>query len=186
MSYTEKDVFDAIYARRSIRAYLDMDVECEKIEKLLKAAMAAPSACNLQPWEFIVVTEKDVLKQVKSTLAEGNYNAPVAIVVCGNPTNIPWEGDGWMQDCGAAVENMLIAAPALGLGSVWIGGFDSDALTQLLDIPAHVHPMAVIFFGYPAQQKKPRTQYNEQAIYWQKYDPQRKRQLRSIDIKFEP
>jgi nitroreductase len=185
MSNTEKDIFDAIYARRSIRAYQERDVEREKIEKLLKAAMAAPSACNLQPWEFIVVTEKDLLKQLKGTLGEGNYNAPVAMVICGNPTNIPWDGDGWMQDCSAAVENMMIAAPTLGLGSVWIGGFDSDALTALLNIPAHVHPMCVVLFGYPAQEKTPRTKYNEEAVFWQTYDPERKRQMRTIDMKFE-
>jgi nitroreductase len=185
MSDTEQTIFDALYARRSIRAYQECDVERDKITKLLKAAMAAPSACNLQPWEFIVVTEQGLLKQLKGTLVEGNYNAPVAIVVCGNPTNIPWEGDGWMQDCSAAVENMLIAATAMGLGSIWLGGFDDKALVSLLCIPAHVHPMCVVLFGYPAQEKPPRTQYNEDAVYWQTYDPERKRQLRTIDMKFE-
>jgi len=185
MSDLEKMIFNVLYARRSIRVYQDKEVDRETIDKLLKAAMAAPSACNLQPWEFIVVTEKGLLQQLKDTLFEGNYNAPVAMVVCGNPTNIPWEGTDWYQDCGAAVENMLIAATAMGLGSVWIGGFDDEALTKLMDIPSYIYPMCVVFFGYPAEQKAPRTQYNEEAVFWEKYDPQRKRTLRSMDMKFE-
>lgn len=180
MSQYEKHVFDAILGRRSIRTYLDdREVEHEKILKLLKAGMAAPSACNIQPWEFIVITEKDIVDKIKKSTAEyGNYNAPVVIVVCGYSEFIPWEGDEGEADCCAAIENMLIAATAMELGSVWIGGFNPSSIRKLLDIPEHVLPVGVVYFGYPAEQKEPRTQYIEEAVYWQKYDPEREHRPR--------
>ena len=180
MTQYEDHVFDALYARRSIRNYLeDSEVEREKIVRLLKAGMAAPSACNIQPWEFIVVTEKARVGLIKESIAKwGNYNAPVVIVVCGYPDFIPWEGDDGVIDCSAAIENMLIAATAMELGSVWIGGFDRSSIRDLLDIPDSVVPIGVVYLGYPAEQKEPRTQYLEEAVYWQKYDPEREHQRR--------
>lgn len=175
MTPIEETVFATIYARRSIRSYQeDRPVEPEKILKLLQAAMAAPSACNIQPWEFIVVTEAEKLAAVKASIPQfGNYNAPLIIVVCSYAQYIPWEGDDGVIDCAAAIENMLIAAAALDLGSVWIGGFDRAALRALLDIPADVVPQGVVYLGYPAEHPQPRTKYVEEAVFWQKYDPQR-------------
>ena len=107
------------------------------------------------------------------------------MVVCGNPINIPWEGQGWMLDCSAAIENMMIAATTIGLGSVWIGGFDDASIKRLLGIPDHVIPMSIVYFGYPAEIKKPGTRYNDEAVFWQKYDAQRKRQLRTMGMKYD-
>ena len=180
MNPYEQHVFDAIYGRRSIRAYReDREVEHEKIIKLLRAGMAAPSACNIQPWEFIVITDPEAVSRVRAGIPRyGDYNAPVIIVVCGVPELIPWEGDAGTADCCAAIENMLIAATAMGLGSVWIGGFDTPALRELLDIPEPVVPLGVVYFGYPAERKEPRTQYLEEAVHWQKYDDERGRRPR--------
>ena len=184
MNENEQHVFDAIYSRRSIRAYVEgKEVEKEKIIKLLKAGMAAPSTCNLQTWEFIVVTEKEMVDQLKGTITYGDYNAPMAMVICGNTVNIPWQDEDWKIDCSAAVENMMIAATSMGLGSVWIGSFDMEALRKLLAIPAHISVMSVVYFGYPNEQKEPGTKYNEEAVYWQKYDPKRNRKLRSLGMK---
>jgi nitroreductase len=171
----EEHVFDAIYGRRSIRAYQEgKEVEHDKIVKLLKAGMAAPSACNIQPWEFIVVTDKETVGLIRRSIREyGNYNAPLVIVVCGYREFIPWEDDNGEADCCAAIENMLIAATAMGLGSVWIGGFDAPSIRAILDIPGNVVPIGVVYLGYPAESKEPRTQYLEEAVYWQKYDPAR-------------
>jgi nitroreductase len=184
MEQFEKNVFDAIYARRSIRAYIDdKPVEQEKILKLLKAAMAAPSACNIQPWEFIVVSDQETVSSIKNSIQRwGNYNAPLVIVVCSYTPDIPWEGDEGLADCSAAIENMLIAATTLELGSVWIGGFDREAIRKILGIPDAVVPMGVVYFGYPAQHPEPRTQYLEEAVYWQKYDPERKHSPRQGNI----
>jgi len=180
VSQYEQHVFDAIYGRRSIRNYVEgKEVEREKIVKLLKAGMAAPSACNIQPWEFVVVTDGDTVSQVKQSIERfGDYNAPVVMVVCSYPEFIPWDGDKGAMDCSAAIENMLIAAAAMDLGTVWIGGFDSAAIRQILDIPENVVPMGVIYVGYPAEHPEPRTQYLEEAVYWQKYDSERKHQPR--------
>lgn len=175
MTQYEDHVFKALYARRSIRAYVeDKPVEHEKIRKLLNAAMAAPSACNIQPWEFIVVTENERTDAIKASIRQwGDYNAPLVIVVCGYPDLIPWEGDNGVIDCSAAMENMLIAATAMGLGSVWIGGFDPEALRDLLNIPDSAVPLAMAYFGYPAEVPEPRTRYLEEAVHWQAYDPER-------------
>jgi nitroreductase len=182
-----QNLFDVMYKRRSIRVYAeDKDVEQEKIIMLLKAAMAAPSACNLQPWEFIVINERDGLNKLKGCIGSSNgrnYNAPAAFVICGNTSYIPWNDTG-VIDCSAAIENILLTATAMGLGAVWIGDFDGGAIRSLLDIPAHVAVISVVLFGYPAEQKPPRTQYTEEAVYWQKYDPQRKHPARTTDLKF--
>jgi nitroreductase len=187
MNQYEKHAFDAIFGRRSIRAYLeDKGVEHGKIVKLLQAGMAAPSACTIQPWEFTVVTDKAQVSLIKESVADhGNYNALVVIVVCGYTEFIPWEGDNGVIDCCAAIENMLISATAMGLGSVWIGGFDPASIRKLLDIPESVFPVGIVYFGYAAERKEPRTQYIEEAIHWQKYDPEREHRPRPGNLIYE-
>lgn len=179
---SDHPVFDTILARRSIRSFEAKPVEHNKVELLLKAAMAAPSACNLQPWAFIVVDAPDTLAHLKEATQQGKYDAPLAIVVCGINKHIPWGGNGWMQDCGAATQNMLLAAHEQGLASVWIGGFDAAALAKVLDIPADVSPMCVIEFGYPAYTREPLTWYAEEAVHWQKYDSSKSRQMRTMQM----
>ena len=179
MRSNEEQVFAALYARRSIRFYQDRPVEREKLVKLLKAAMAAPSACNIQPWEFVVVTEPEAVVQIKGTIAKwGDWNAPAVIVVCSYPALIPWQGGDGKEDCAAAIENILVAATAMGLGTVWIGGFDPAVVRTTLDIPESVVPIGLVYVGYPAEEKEPRTQYLEEAVHWQKYDATRTPQPR--------
>jgi nitroreductase len=176
-----------MYNRRSIRRFVDQKpVEEEKIKLLLMAAMAAPSACNLQPWEFIVVNEENTLLQLKECIGKDNgryYNATAAFVICGNTSYIPWKSTGVM-DCSAAIENLLLAVTALGLGAVWIGDFNDKEVSKLLNIPNHVAVNSVVLFGYPEEEKQPRTQYNEEAIYWQKYDPEREHEDRTTALRF--
>lgn len=180
-------LFDVLYQRRSIRRYVEgKQVEPEKITLLLQAAMAAPSACNLQPWEFIAVTDNELLDRLKECIHPEHgkhYNAPAAFIVCSNTAYIPWEGNGEI-DCAAAIENILLAATALGLGAVWIGAMDEAAVRQTFDIPEHVAVISLVLFGYPAEEKRPRTQYTEEAVYWQKYDPKREHGERSTDLRF--
>ena len=180
-------LFEIMYSRRSIRCYQEEKiVEQDKIIMLLKAAMAAPSACNLQPWEFIIVNEKDRVNKLKECIDNSNgryYNAPAAFIVCGNTNYLPWEGKAEM-DCSAAIENILLSATVMGLGAVWIGAFDEKSIRRNFDIPSHVAVNSILLFGYPAEQKLPRTQYTEEAVYWQKYDAQREHPARSIDMRF--
>ena len=181
---TEKDkyVFDTILARRSVRRFItDRKVEKWKIIKLLEAAMAAPSACNTQPWEFIIVSEKDSMSQLKNAMVEPNrYNAPMAIITCANPTYIPWEDNGWMIDCSAAVENMLIAATALGLVSVWIGICHEEILRESFGIPDLLHILCTVYFGYADNKPASGTRYAEDAVFWERYDPNRTRPAKKV------
>ncbi len=166
---------ETILRRRSIRKYTDQPVEPEKLDLLLKAAMAAPSAMNCRPWEFIVVTDPEKLVQFRKRLIFGDRNAPAAIVVCGNPalsTN-PAARLFWVQDCSAATENILIAAVGLGLGTVWIGVHPvADfvrVVRKIMSIPKKVTPLCLIYVGYPLDGEPARTQYDEQRVHWQVY-----------------
>lgn len=185
MEPCEEVVLNTIFGRRSIRRYKAQEVERGQIIRLLQAGMAAPSTCNLQIWEFVIVTERGRLDALRRSTVQGDFNAPVAVVVCGNTANVPWDDEDWRIDCSAAVENMMVAATAMGLGSVWIGGFDEAAVRALLGIPDHIKVMSVVYFGYPAEEKSPGTKYSEEAVYWETYDTGRKRNLRTMGQKYD-
>jgi len=175
------DVMDHILGRRSVRAYHERPVEPEKLHLLLQAAMAAPSACNSLPWEFIVVTAPDRLERLRRGLYSGNYEAPAAIVVCGNPgiANNSAARFYWEQDCSAATENLLIAASGLGLGAVWIGAHPLPSVvrqvSEILEIPAGIIPLCVVYVGYSSEVKPPRTRYDEHRVHWQRYEPRKRK-----------
>lgn len=173
-------MIDIIYKRRSIRKYTDQPVEQEKLITLLQAAMAAPTAANCQPWEYVVVTEAEKLARVREKCIFARYHAPAAIVVCGN-MKLAFKGpekEMWVQDCSAATENILLAATGLGLGSVWIGIYPGEskieAIRNIFKLPEYVTPLSLVYLGYPAEEKAARTRYNEKRVYWQEYDPSRK------------
>lgn len=175
------DILQVIFRRRSIRKYTDQPVDDETLIQLLQAAMAAPTATNSQPWEFIVVTDGETLERLRGKLLFARYRAPAAIVVCGNPS-IANNSSGqryWDQDCCAATENILIAATGLGLGSVWIGIHPLPSVIkpvrELLNIPGHVIPLCMVYVGFPAEEKPPRTQYNEHRVHWQSYEPRKRK-----------
>lgn len=181
-SKTEHPVLDAILARRSIRRFLQKPVPREDIETLLRAAMAAPSACNLQPWAFVVVDEPETLARLKAATEQGRYDAPLAIVVCGVSGHVPWPGESWRQDCGGAAQNLMLACVELGLASVCVGGFDDEALRAVLRIPADVEPMCVVEIGYPAYERAPLSWYTDEAVHWQTYDAAKPRALRTLQM----
>jgi nitroreductase len=172
----KNQVMEAIFQRRSIRKFTEKPVESKKIKLLLEAGMAAPSASNSQPWEFVVVTDHKVLKKLKFNLLLGRFNSPLCIVVCGHPGIAFKEIVGrlfWVQDCSAAIENMLIAAVGMGLGTVWCGVHPIHILEarmrEVLKLPRQVIPLGVVQVGYPAEKKKPGTKYKESRVHWQKY-----------------
>jgi nitroreductase len=182
-------ILDILLSRRSIRCFTPQSVDHQTLTLLLKAAMCAPSACNSQPWEFIVVTQSELLDQIRSKLLFARYNAPAAIVVCGNLAiaNNSAAREHWVQDCSAATENILIAAAGLGLGAVWIGVFPYPSkirpLSEVLHIPETVVPLSMVYVGHPAEVKEPRTQYDDRRVYWQYYEP-RKRRLKDKNAKY--
>lgn len=168
-------ILETIFRRRSIRKYSDRPVEAEKLDLLLQAAMAAPSAMNCKPWEFVVVTDPERLEQFRRRLVFGDRDAPAAILVCGNPrlsTN-PAARLFWEQDCSAATENILIAAAGLGLGTVWVGVHPVKDFVriarQIAGLPKHVTPLSLVYVGYPAEEKPPRTQYDARRVHREEY-----------------
>lgn len=169
-------MLETIFARRSIRRYQDKPVEKEKLDLLLQAAMAAPTAMNFKPWEFVVVTDQRRLDEIRNALTFGKHNAPAAIAVCGNLSVFknPMASRFWVQDCSAATENILLAAVELGLGTVWLGVHPIHNYTKrisgILNLPAHVKPLNVIFVGYPAEEKPARTQFTPDRVHWETYD----------------
>lgn len=164
------DAFEAIYGRRSIRSFTDDEVSDDDVESVLRAAMAAPSAGNQQPWHFIVIDDRAVLDAVPefhpySTML---HEAPLAIVVCGDKREEKHEGF-WVQDCSAAVENLLIAAHARGLGAVWLGVYPAKGRVRgardLLDLPDAVVPLAIVAVGHPAEEKGSMDRYDPDRIH---------------------
>ena len=169
------EIVNTILQRRSIRKFLDKPVEKEKLVLLLQAAMAAPSARNNQPWEFVVVTEPESMAKFRADVKFGEYKTPAAIVVCSSQKVMlePSAADFWVQDCSAAIENILIAAVGLGLGTVWQGAYPKERTMQtvkkLAGLPDDVIPLAVLYVGYPDEEKESRTRYEESRVHWQQY-----------------
>ena len=164
------DAMEAILSRRSIRRYTDEPVPDELVQQLLKAAMAAPSASNQQPWQFVVIDERRLFSEImkfhpfSSMLAE----AKVSILVCGDLHRESFKGY-WIQDCSAATENILIAARALGLGAVWLGIYPREERAQkvqaLLKLPDHIVPLGLISMGFPAETKPPSNRFDASRIH---------------------
>jgi nitroreductase len=177
------EILETIFKRRSVRQFLDRPLEPETIHCLLQAAMAAPSACNSQPWEFIVVTDAAMLDGLRAKMQFARYNAPCAVVVCGSPHlgHNSAAKHFWVQDCSAAMENLLVTAAGMGLGAVWIGVHplpsNEKRMRDLFNIPPEVTPLGVAMLGYPAEGAvpQPRTQFNEQRVHWQIYEPKKPR-----------
>ena len=146
-----------IFERRSVRNFKDKPVESEKIELMLKAAMQAPSAANQQPWEYLVVQDRDTLIKLSKASPYGGPAAgcAVAFVLLANDKRLSIP-TAWEQDLGAATENLLLEATYLGLGSVWIGVATSDAVSKnvrdIFALPDHIRPFALIAAGYPEGQ----------------------------------
>jgi len=159
-----------IINRRSARSYRDEAVTEEQIEQVLRAAMAAPSAGNQQPWEFVVVTERDLLVKINAVHPHSKMllEAPAAILVCGD-TSREEHADFWIQDCSAAVQNMLLEATHQGLGSVWLGVYPRQdrvtGLKKLFNLPESVIPFAVVALGYAANQPPPVDRYNPNYVH---------------------
>ena len=168
------DVLTAISTRKSVRKFDPLRaVEDEKVEKILKAAMAAPSAMDKRPWEFVVVKDKAQLKKLGERLPNSHCGsgAQVAIVVCGTTDNgLPGRGkEYWIHDCSAASMNILLAAKGLGLGAVWTGVYPGEeriaAVRETLGIPDGYLPLNVIPLDYPAEKPTPKDKWNPAKVH---------------------
>lgn len=168
------DAHEAIFGRRSIRRYYPTPISDDIIKELLEAAMAAPSAGNEQPWHFVVINDRNILDEIPKVhpYSQMLKQAPLAILICGDEKLEKHKGY-WIQDCSAATENLLIAATANGLGSVWLGVFPRqdrvEGIRKLLDIPENIIPFSLIAIGYPAENKPPAERFDEKRIHENKW-----------------
>jgi nitroreductase len=165
---------EEIFKRRSIRRFTGQDLGSDLVTKVLAAGMAAPSAGNQQPWQFIVVREKEMRRKVSecSPYAKAAADAPVAIVVCGD-LSLEKHTGFWVQDCSAAVENMLLEITSLGLGAVWLGVYPREDrmkfLQKFFSLPENIVPFAIIPVGFPAQELPPANRYNESRVHFEQW-----------------
>ncbi|HLN45166.1 MAG TPA: nitroreductase family protein [Candidatus Sulfotelmatobacter sp.] len=151
------NVLEAVRTRRSIRSFDDKLVEKDKLLKILEAARLSPSANNNQPSQFIIVSDKTIRESLLPAYAHQWFiKAPVIIVACSLPSNAWARQDGetyWKVDIAIAVQNMILVAHDLGLGTCWVAAFEEDEVKKVLDIPKGVRVIAMIPIGYPAEQK---------------------------------
>ncbi|MFQ6097077.1 MAG: nitroreductase family protein [Armatimonadota bacterium] len=153
------DLYEAIESRRSVRAYKSQPVEEDKLLRILEAARLAPSAANRQPWVFYVVRDEAKRAALKEAYGrEWFYTAPVIVVACARPA-IGWvrmDGKAYLEvDVAIAMQHLILAATAEGLGTCWIGAFDPDAVRRVLELSDDVEPIAMTPVGYPDVTPKP-------------------------------
>jgi len=165
-----------IYSRKSVRSFTSQEVSIELLEELARAGMAAPSARNLQPWAFVIVTDRSTLDTLAERLpyAKMLYEAPAAIAVCGDLSKAGDSPEGyWVQDCSAATQNILLAAESMGLGAVWTGVYPRAdrvfTVKQVLKLPDNVIPLNVIPIGYPKGEHLPKDKFKAENIHWQQW-----------------
>lgn len=161
-------VVDNMLNRKSVRKYSNKPVEQDKIDLIVKSAMSAPSAKNLQPWELLVVTDKNLLKQIAKYIPNASYSkkSQFAIIVCGDK-NVSEKF--WVQDCSAATENILLAVESLDLGAVWCAVYPYEdkveKIQKLFKLPDNIVPLNVIPVGYPKKKETPKQKYNPKKVH---------------------
>jgi nitroreductase len=158
-----------ILDRRSIRRFTDQKVDNLIIKEILTAAMYAPSAVNRQPWHFVVIDSPDMLLKIMEIHPHARMlqTASHAIVVCGDE-ELQHDDGYWVVDCGAATQNLLLAAHSLGLGTCWVGLQPREerkaAFSRLLSLPWHVKPYAMVALGYPEEHKSRPERFHPEKV----------------------
>ena len=148
-------VIDVIFNRRSIRRYEDKEIPQDVLDKIVEAGSQSPSAANRQPYHFVIVTDSEIKQELSGRFSRFLKNAPVILVGCANPKAL-LTGKWATIDVTIALENMVLAAWSLGIGSCWIGSFNEQKVKELLKIPEDWKVVALITFGYPAETPKAR------------------------------
>jgi nitroreductase len=161
-------VLENIANRKSVRNYIEgKQVESEKVEKLLRAGMAAPTGKNTQPWEFVVINERTALDSLAANLpyAKMLQQATLAIIVCADTA----KSEYWYVDCAAATENILLAAEAMGLGAVWTASYPYEnrmsAVKKATQHPDNIQSLCVIPIGYPSIKELPKDKWKPEKIH---------------------
>ena len=173
VAVSAKDALSVIFNRKSVRSFTSQPVTPEEVQTLLKAGFSAPTAKNIQPWEFIVFNSRSAIDSLATEGLPGSRiileQAPLAIVICGDTV----ASTRWSLDCSAATENMLLAAEALGLGAVWLAVYPwrsrVERVVNVCGTPPHVLPLAVVTVGRPRGEHSPKNKYKAEKIHWNKW-----------------
>lgn len=177
------DLLECLFTRRSIRQYdSEKKVSKEEIEEILRAASYAPSAHNKQPWEFLIIEDKEVMAGLRTIQPWTSFakNASCVVVVCGNTDEAfhrQKENESWNYadiDCALATQNLLLACHAKGLGACFCGASPMpliiEGLRKYLNLPENIRPLAIVPIGYPAETpKQPENRYNPAKVHWGKW-----------------
>ena len=170
----DNETTKTIFNRKSVRNYVEAQISPETLEFLVKAGMAAPSAIDRRPWEFIIINDKAVVKKLNDALPSAKMaeKAGYAIVVAGNIEKQAGGKDStfWIMDCSAAAQNILLAAESLGLGAVWTAVYPNPdrmkPVIETLGLPSNIVPLAFIPVGKPAGSDKPKDKFDKEKIHW--------------------
>jgi nitroreductase len=164
------DALQAIFSRRSIRKYSSEPIAQDVEESLLRAAMVAPSALDERPWHFVVIRDRELLRELSARMdhCEMLGEAALGLLICGDDRLERAKGF-WVQDCSACTQNVLLAAHALGLGAVWLAVHPLEdriqAVRSVLGVPAEVAPFALVSLGYPAEKLEGEDRYDPSRIH---------------------
>ena len=164
------EILNGILTRRSIRKYTDESIPREKMEEIIRYGMFAPSACNCQPWHFVLLNDRELFMKIEEFQPHTKMlkHAQWGIVVCGDD-RLAHTPDYWPVDCAAVTQNILLAAHGMGYGAVWLGIFPRRervaAMKDLLDLPPHVHAFSIISVGYPDQQVPQPERFQPERIH---------------------
>jgi nitroreductase len=165
------DLYEGLITRRSIRKYTSEQIGRDLLEEIVKAGMYAPSAVNCQPWHYIIIDDRSLFEKIMDVhpYAKMLNGAQAAILVCGDEKLQHGEGY-WSVDCGAATQNILLAAHAKGLGAVWLGlhprGERKKQVKELFQLPDHIQPFSLISLGWPAEEKEIPERYKPDRIHY--------------------
>lgn len=177
---SDPDPLAVIFGRRSIRVYAPGDVDDTRVRRLLEAAMSAPSAVGKDPWRFVVIRDRATLVALAEALPNGPMlaSAALGVVVAGDQAVAHDSQLSYLiQDCSAAIENLLLAAHALGLGACWLGVHPREErirrVREILGLPAGVIPVATIAVGWPGEVKDARTRYDASYVHWDRWGGKR-------------
>jgi len=169
------DKLDYILDRRSIRRFTDQKIDNEQIKMLLTAAMYAPSAVNTQPWHFVVIDDESLMLKIMEVHPHARMlqSASHAVVVCGDEL-LQHDHGYWVVDCGAATQNLLLAAQTMGLGACWVGLHPREerksAFSRLLRLPPHVLPFAMVALGFPEELKPRPDRFHADKVKYNGWD----------------
>lgn len=170
-------VLSVIQNRKSVRHYMDKAVSQEDLTTIMRAGMAAPSGHDTRPWQFIAITDRGTMMELRKELewASGLDESPAAIVVCGDMSKVDERNpEFWITDNSAATQNMLLAIEAMGLGGVWCTLYPGEERMQharnMLNLPKHIMPLCIIPLGYPTGVEKAKDKFDANNIHWEKWN----------------